>query len=1005
MKDNILGILLIVVSVFAIPQIIQYQGKLTDMSGIGENDTLDMRFNLYDVETAGDSIWTATVADVPVVHGLFDVDLGPIDLPFDEQYWLEIIVNGNVLAPRIKLTSSPYSFRAAVADSFTGGISPWTQDTMVAHWDSLRGIPADIADGDQIDTTIAHWGSIRDIPADIDDGDQVIETRDTMIAHWDSVRGIPDDIMNRDTIWSNDAEIADTIVLMANAKVHGELIADSIQAVEDNITLDDHIDIYGCANFYTGITETLYTEGFESGDPPVGWEEEDWYHVPPYIYPGDIRYVSTSSNPDGYSPTEGSLMLRYSGDMYGSKLALQQTSGFSTIGFTSVNLNLDMLHDTVNPSEWGRIYVNYSLDGSDWHVIDTLHRVDGSTGWKTETIALPGITWNKPDVFIRLVFSMNEEIRNIHIDNLIVTGTGNSPPHELAASICNGYYFGDGSGLTGTEDDDWIISGSDMYSGISGNVGIGTTSPTELLDVDGTIKTTDFQMTSGASDGYILQSGASGFASWADPASLSDGDWTVDGSDLYSSVSGNIGVGIEEPLKKLHVHGDFEVSTGEDYYEYNYTYIEAPGAQEPRAPCDVTDGEDCPPSFISYEDLGEFVYDQIYTGTHWESKIYLREAIHRTRYLEVDTASGYVNMSADVDIDGALDLRDSLYFDGAWRTAWPSETDGDWTINGDNLYSTVSGNVGIGLSVPESKFVVKNNTDTVAIMVLMGPDATPDIETKDVAHLMRTAVSGVKNANTAGFAIGAYETGVAGKTRMDIKLSGAPGASNDWGKTPDVEVMTLQADGNVGIGTTSPAVKLDVSGSGAFSGTVSGADAVDDDEFVTKGQITYEVGDFAQGGVVFWVDETGQHGLVCAKEDQDGGYGIQWYNGSNTDTEAHGDGIYAGEMNTMLIIANQGSNSNDYAAGVCANYTVTESGVTYGDWYLPSKEELNLMYTNKATIDATAGANGGSGFESAYYWSSSEYDNDSAWGQVFNSGFQYCSSKLNAGWIRAVRRF
>lgn len=41
---------------------------------------------------------------------------------------------------------------------------------------------------------------------------------------------------------------------------------------------------------------------------------------------------------------------------------------------------------------------------------------------------------------------------------------------------------------------------------------------------------------------------------------------------------------------------------------------------------------------------------------------------------------------------------------------------------------------------------------------------------------------------------------------------------------------------------------------------------------------TYKVGDFAQGGIVFWVDETGQHGLVCAKEDQDGGSGLQWYN-------------------------------------------------------------------------------------------------------------------------------
>ena len=173
------------------------------------------------------------------------------------------------------------------------------------------------------------------------------------------------------------------------------------------------------------------------------------------------------------------------------------------------------------------------------------------------------------------------------------------------------------------------------------------------------------------------------------------------------------------------------------------------------------------------------------------------------------------------------------------------------------------------------------------------------------------------------------------------------------------------------------------------------------DPTVTK----YSVGDFAQGGIVFWVDESGQHGLVAAKVDQDGGSGIQWYNGSYTDTEAHGDGVYAGEMNTILIVANQGSNSNDYAAGVCANYTVTESGVTYGDWYLPSKEELNLMYQNKAAIDATAGANGGSSFASAYYCSSTETNSTSAWRQFFSDGYQYTSGKSYTSRVHAVRAF
>ena len=105
---------------------------------------------------------------------------------------------------------------------------------------------------------------------------------------------------------------------------------------------------------------------------------------------------------------------------------------------------------------------------------------------------------------------------------------------------------------------------------------------------------------------------------------------------------------------------------------------------------------------------------------------------------------------------------------------------------------------------------------------------------------------------------------------------------------------------------------------------------------------TYRVGDFAQGGIVFWVDETGQHGLVCAKSDQSGG--IRWYAGTHGSTQAKGDGPYSGEANTAIIIAAQvaiGDDGNTYAARSCNELEITERGKTYGDWYLPSKFELN----------------------------------------------------------------
>ena len=173
-----------------------------------------------------------------------------------------------------------------------------------------------------------------------------------------------------------------------------------------------------------------------------------------------------------------------------------------------------------------------------------------------------------------------------------------------------------------------------------------------------------------------------------------------------------------------------------------------------------------------------------------------------------------------------------------------------------------------------------------------------------------------------------------------------------------------------------------------------------------SGSTTYSVGDFAQGGIVFWVDETGQHGLVAAKEDQS--TGVRWYAGTYGNTQAKGDGPFSGEANTSIIIAAQvaiGDDGSTYAARICNELQVTEGGKTYGDWYLPSKEELNLMYQNKATIDATAGVNGGSGFASAYYWSSTEGSSHGAWKQGFGDGNQDNYGKDGTGRVRAVRAF
>ena len=69
------------------------------------------------------------------------------------------------------------------------------------------------------------------------------------------------------------------------------------------------------------------------------------------------------------------------------------------------------------------------------------------------------------------------------------------------------------------------------------------------------------------------------------------------------------------------------------------------------------------------------------------------------------------------------------------------------------------------------------------------------------------------------------------------------------------------------------------------------------------------------------------------------------------------------------------------------------------NWYLPSLDELNKLYLNRDAIG---------GFDTTsfpYYWSSSEYDADDAWGQGFSGGVRDRNWKYFPYRVRAVRGF
>ena len=177
----------------------------------------------------------------------------------------------------------------------------------------------------------------------------------------------------------------------------------------------------------------------------------------------------------------------------------------------------------------------------------------------------------------------------------------------------------------------------------------------------------------------------------------------------------------------------------------------------------------------------------------------------------------------------------------------------------------------------------------------------------------------------------------------------------------------------------------------------------DETGMIKKGE-KYYIGKEYGGGIIYYLDETGNHGLISAFTDQSDG--VRWKNGISTIshslgshrdrvTNANGNGIGSGFMNTSIIISQLTADNpfNSFAARECADY----QSEGFGDWYLPSKHELDVLYHQREIVG---------NFKGDLYWSSTEYNVGFSWGQSFHSyGGEYAYNKGTASNVRCIRKF
>jgi hypothetical protein len=173
-------------------------------------------------------------------------------------------------------------------------------------------------------------------------------------------------------------------------------------------------------------------------------------------------------------------------------------------------------------------------------------------------------------------------------------------------------------------------------------------------------------------------------------------------------------------------------------------------------------------------------------------------------------------------------------------------------------------------------------------------------------------------------------------------------------------------------------------------------------------EYTYEIGQYVstQGGVIFHrYKDGGQENYLVVSIANQGSIG--WSNITATAIGASASSTWDGLANSNAIIGQAGFTNG--AAKLCLDLV----SLGKNDWYLPSTDELSLLWHNRFNVNKTLSGNstlgpiaGAGELGSPTYWSSTESGTPTAYSFSFLSGFaNSVSGKSDQNQARAIRKF
>ncbi len=344
----------------------------------------------------------------------------------------------------------------------------------------------------------------------------------------------------------------------------------------------------------------------------------------------------------------------------------------------------------------------------------------------------------------------------------------------------------------------WTVNSNNQYSALTGNVGIGTATPTSKLQVAGKAKVDSLQLTTGAVAGHILQSDSAGNAAWIDYRVLPDNNWIANGNNQYSAFFGNVGIGTTTPTSKLQVAG----KTKSDSLQITAGAVAG--------------------HILQSDSLGNAAWispTAILPEATWtKDSINQYSALAGNVGIGVTAPTNKLHINGDTRLDGRLGI----------NTATPG------SLGNELAYSAIE-SASENSSASDLNFILFDDSNLSAWINSAKARGNKQNPLKVVQDDNLLSLYG-HGYDSTGFKIaGGIELRVSGPTGIDNIPTSMIFSTSDSGQAGLTHRMIIDHRGNMGVGTTAPTAKLQVAGKvkadslqmieGAMAGYVLQSDA------------------------------------------------------------------------------------------------------------------------------------------------------------------------------------